>query len=183
MPSARRRPSIDAGSFDPDGDAVTLFQDPAGPFALGATLVTLAVDDVVSFGPDDAAASCQATVTVFDETAPVVSCNAPGTVSPPDAPITFTASAEDNCGVETVSVAEPICWKVNRRGKRINVPCKVALDGPSFTIQRTRGVGTHIGWQAVAIDASGNEVTESCEVTVVRPSGRKDDSDSDSDSD
>jgi beta-glucanase (GH16 family) len=161
--------SIDDGSFDPDGDAVSLTQDPAGPYGLGATAVTLTVDDLVSFGPDDQAASCQATVTVIDETAPVVACGAAGNVSPPDAPITFTATAEDNCGVADVEVRAPMCWKINGRGKRIDVPCLVDFAGADFTIRNTGGVGTYIAWEAVAIDASGTETVEYCEVEVVNP--------------
>ena len=37
--------SIDNGSFDPDGDPITLTQSPAGPYALGTTNVMLTVVD------------------------------------------------------------------------------------------------------------------------------------------
>ena len=57
--------SIDNGSFDPDGDPITLVQDPAGPYALGDTLVTLTVTE--DSGASD---SCIATVTVTDDTPP-----------------------------------------------------------------------------------------------------------------
>jgi hypothetical protein len=52
--------SIDKGSFDPDGDTITLTQSPAGPYPLGATLVTLTVTDNKS-----ASSQCVATVTVI----------------------------------------------------------------------------------------------------------------------
>ena len=62
--------SIDNGSSDPDAaDTITLTQNPAGPYALGATLVTLTVTD-----NHGASQTCTATVTVEDTTAPVLTC-------------------------------------------------------------------------------------------------------------
>ena len=37
--------NIDAGSFDPDGDPITLVQSPPGPYPIGNTVVTLTVTD------------------------------------------------------------------------------------------------------------------------------------------
>jgi hypothetical protein len=62
--------SIDAGSSDPDGDALTYSQDPAGPYPLGTTEVTLTVTD-----PGGLSDSCTANVTVVDLTPPVVTCS------------------------------------------------------------------------------------------------------------
>ncbi len=61
--------SIDAGSSDPDGDPITIIQDPAGPYPVGQTVVTLIVTD--DFGASD---SCTATVTVMDTWPPEVIC-------------------------------------------------------------------------------------------------------------
>ena len=58
--------SIDDGSFDPDGDPITLSQDPAGPYSLGDALVTLTVSDGTLSDSD------AATVSVIDDTAPDV---------------------------------------------------------------------------------------------------------------
>jgi hypothetical protein len=52
--------SVDGGSFDADGDALTLVQVPAGPFVLGQTRVILSVTD-----PHGASTSCEAAVTVL----------------------------------------------------------------------------------------------------------------------
>jgi len=62
--------SVDAGSYDPDvWNPVSTSESPESPFGLGATLVTLTIDD--GQGLSD---SCQATVTVIDETAPTITC-------------------------------------------------------------------------------------------------------------
>ncbi len=51
--------TIDNQTFDPDGDTLTLAQTPAGPYALGATSVTLTAEDSTGL-----TSSCSATVNV-----------------------------------------------------------------------------------------------------------------------
>jgi predicted permease len=70
--------SVDNGSYDPDGDSITLTQSPAGPYPKGNTLVTLTVTD-----SKGASRQCTGMVTVKD-------------ITPPIAYITF-------CGVTTVN--------------------------------------------------------------------------------
>lgn len=163
--------SIDDGSFDPDGDAVSTSQSPPGPYGLGDTGVTLTVDDIVTVGPDDSAAMCVATVTVVDQTDPVVACNSPATIVPPDAPISFTATATDNCSVQSVEITAFDCTKLTKKGKVIDKTesCIVQLDGETITIDDSGGVGTTITWTVVAIDGSGNTTEQECSVDVVNP--------------
>lgn len=67
--------SVDNGSYDPDGDPITLSQVSPGPFPLGSTSpVTLTVTDTHA-----ASSSCIATVTVVDRTRPSVGCPGPVT--------------------------------------------------------------------------------------------------------
>jgi hypothetical protein len=92
--------SVDNGSFDPDGDPVTVTQSPAGPYSLGDTGVTLTATD-----PGGLSDSCTATVTVVDQEAPVISCPAAQTIectSPDGAHATVKATATDNCSVGQV---------------------------------------------------------------------------------
>jgi hypothetical protein len=164
--------SVDNGSFDPDGDPITLEQIPPGPYPLGMTNVTLVVTD--DSGVTD---SCQAKVTVVDEEPPTVLCNAPSTIIPPDTPISFTASAEDNCltetGVTTVITGFD-CFKFTKKGKRIDKreSCEVSIDGDTITILDTGGVGTHITWDVTATDGSENQTDAVCEVSVVNPGNK-----------
>jgi hypothetical protein len=58
--------SIDNGSYDPDGDPITLTQSPPGPYPLGDTSVMLIVYDGLL------ADTCYATVTVIDITPPEI---------------------------------------------------------------------------------------------------------------
>jgi hypothetical protein len=95
--------SIDAGSYDPDGDGITLAQSPTGPYPLGTTPVTLTVTDDHGLTDD-----CTANVVVLDASPPVVVCPSDVTVecagycgTPSDDPqlADFFAgfSAGDNC--------------------------------------------------------------------------------------
>ena len=158
--------SIDDGSYDPDGDTLTITQDPPGPYALGAHEVTLTATD-----PLGAASSCTATVTVEDQTGPVISCNAPATITPPDAPISFTPTASDACGTATVLVTSYDCYTFTKKGKRIDKrgSCAVQTLGDTVTITDSGGVGDIIEWTVTATDEDGNTSQSTCKVTVVNP--------------
>ena len=96
--------SIDNGSYDPDGDAITLTQAPAGPYPLGNTSVTLTVTD-----SKGAASQCSAIVTVVDSTPPQITPPANASYQclsqvPPGSP--SQATATDNCSTPTITVAD-----------------------------------------------------------------------------
>jgi len=97
--------SVDNGSYDPDGDNLSLTQDPSGPYGLGDTLVTLTATELPP--APGLSASCSATVTVVDNTPPTISCPAPivaectGSGAAPVTPGVATAS--DACGAVTVA--------------------------------------------------------------------------------
>ena len=140
-------------------------------FPFGSSVVDLTVDDGV------ATDSCSAMVTVEDTTAPQVFCNSPGTgtIVPPDAPISFAATARDQCeGDLTPVITEFDCFKFTKKGKRIDktASCEVSLSGDTITILDSGGVGDHITWNVTATDGSGNQTTADCEVLVVNPGNR-----------
>jgi putative hemolysin/C1A family cysteine protease len=114
------------------------------------------------------------TINVVDTTAPVISCNAPATIIPPDAPISFTATAPDNCdGGPTVTITAYDCFKFTNKGKEIDKKesCVVGFVGDSVTIYDSGGVGTYITWNVHAIDSCGNVAEAECQVEVIRKGG------------
>lgn len=151
--------SIDGGSYDPEGAPLTISQDPGGPYPTGDTQVTLFVFD----GQDSS--SCQATVTVTggDDSPPVISCNSPATITPPDAPISFTATAVNSCGpAASPTITGYECWKLTGNGHRHPANCQVNIAGPTIEIEHTNGVGTHIDW---TVEAGSSTLLCSVEVT------------------
>ena len=85
---------VNDGSFDPDGDVITLSLEPGGPYPLGETTVTLTVSD------GEECATCEATVTVEDVTPPEITCPGDVTVeqeSYAGTVVPLEATATDNC--------------------------------------------------------------------------------------
>jgi hypothetical protein len=93
--------SINAGSFDPDGDAITCTQSQS-TFSLGSYNVTLNCSDAAGLK-----SSCSANVTVVDNTAPAISCPAdpaPAECTNGGAQVSLgNATATDNCGTPGIS--------------------------------------------------------------------------------
>ncbi|HSR69874.1 MAG TPA: immunoglobulin-like domain-containing protein [Acidobacteriota bacterium] len=112
------------------------------------------------------------TVHVVDTTPPVISCNAPATIIPPDAPISFTATAEDACeGTVTAEITAYDCFWTNPSGKLVDKTnsCVVSFGGDTLTIEDSGGVKDTIEWTVSAEDSFGNASSETCSVEVVKP--------------
>ncbi|MFH1724020.1 MAG: right-handed parallel beta-helix repeat-containing protein, partial [Elusimicrobiota bacterium] len=95
---------VDGGSSDPDGDeiALELSQDSFGCADLGEHTVTLTATD-----PSGESSSCEAVITVADETPPLIGGVAaePAVLWPPNhkmAPVMISFQATDNCEAEPV---------------------------------------------------------------------------------
>jgi hypothetical protein len=90
--------SVDGGSFDPDGDPITLTQTPAPPYAIfppGMFNVDLTVTD-----PSGASDMCTAKVTIVDTIKPVITLNGDADMTLECGVDTFTdpgATAADSC--------------------------------------------------------------------------------------
>lgn len=131
---------IGAGSSDPDGDVITYSVSPAGPYALGSTNVTLTVTD-----PLGLSSSCNAVITVEDQT-------------PPDLSVSNATLYLDANGNATLTVADI------DNGSSDNVGIV------SLTLSQTAYNCSHLGNNTVtltAIDAEGNASSMNASVTVI----------------
>lgn len=131
---------VGAGSSDPDGDVITYSVSPAGPYALGTTNVVLTVND-----PAGLTSSCNATITVVDNTAP--------TVSTQNATIYL-----DNNGSASISTSDI------DNGSTDNVGIT------SLSLSQTAYNCSNLGANTVtltAVDAAGNTASADATVTVI----------------
>jgi hypothetical protein len=138
--------SIDNGSFDPDGDPITVSQSPPGPYPLGTNIVTLTVTD--SHG---LSSSCSARVIVVDTTPPTIVCPDPLTIEFQDdtgALASYIVTASDTCSAASLAVTP--------------------ASGSLFPIGVT-------SVQALAVDAWGNSNQCIFTVTVLGAQGVKSD--------
>lgn len=118
------------------------------------------------------AVDCAQTITVVDEIAPEAFCNAPATITPPDAPITFTAGVTDACDpAPTVEIVGYRCEFYAPNGRVVDKgdSCIVTVDGDSITIVDSGGVGDHIYWSLLTTDECGNTRESECHTEVVLP--------------
>jgi hypothetical protein len=116
--------------------------------------------------------SCVQTVEVVDSTPPVIDPNAPDTITPPDAPISFTATATDNCDSDpSVEITGYDCYFFTKKGKRIDKTesCVVEIRGDTITILDSGGVDDQIEWTISAEDNCGNPAEATHTVSVVNP--------------
>lgn len=177
--------SIDAGSFDPDGDAITTeitWTDTGEPadlvFPLGTHALTLTVTD-----PSGASDSCEATVVVTDTTPPVVTVGGGVELWPPNHKYVDLSLAdcdivvEDDCGgtldVDTVAFLtgaysdEPENARGNGDG---NTVADIVLGtGADFSVRAERaggGNGRVYGISFAVEDAGGNLSEATCTVSV-----------------
>lgn len=136
--------NINGGSSSPAGDALSFSLSPPGPFVLGTTDVTLTVTDPIDEGTSS---TCAATVTVVDNTPPVLT-------APPNLAVTSCtgsatvevgqATAGDNCAIGLV----PVGAVVAANGVKLVAPIpvvggQVTLGVGTFTIQWTVSDGTN----------------------------------------
>jgi hypothetical protein len=137
-------------------------------FPLGTTTVLWTATDDSSHQSSDAQS-----VKIQDTTPAVISCNAPPTIVPNDAPISFTATAVDVCDAAPVATVTGFrCYTVNGSGKIVDKgeSCVVTFSAGSIRIVDPGGINNTIEWTVKATDGSGNTSTKTCSVQVVKKS-------------
>ncbi|PLX03585.1 MAG: hypothetical protein C0595_06425, partial [Marinilabiliales bacterium] len=168
---------VDNGSFDPDGEEITMTISPAGPYAIGSTEVTLTVTD------GQLSSTATATITVVDDTAPVITTSgSPITLWPPNhqyATVSvsdFVESVSDNCSgvdandvvVTSVSSDEAENANGNGDGNTLN-DIVIADNCKSVNLRKERsgnGNGRVYTINVELTDAAGNTATASFNVHV-----------------
>jgi len=162
--------SVDDGSFDPDGDLITLDQTPPGPYDLGDTEVTMTVTD-----DKDASYTCDATVTVVDQEDPVISSVTanPNKLWPPNhkmVPVTVALDASDNCDSVCQIIFVESNEPVNGLGDGNTAPDLIITGDLTVKLRAERsgkGNGRVYTITVECADSSGNSSTET--VTVIVP--------------
>jgi hypothetical protein len=145
-PACAASASIDNGSYDPEGDAITLTQSPGGPYPLGSTLATLTVA-----GVQGVARQCEGTVTVVDTTPP--------SLVPPQAVTSSREPENPTCGV-FISDAQ-----LGEATVHENCTGVVVVTRSGVPVNNIFPVGTTT-LTHTATDASGNTATATKTVTV-----------------
>lgn len=136
---------VDAGSYDPDGDSITLALDQAGPFGLGTHTVTLTATD--SHGASNSSA---ATITVVDLTPPTII--APPTVT------AFTGAGATSCAAFISDAA--------LGAAQAHDNCSVTVARSGVPAGNVFPVGTTVVTYT-ATDSAGNRSVATQNVTVV----------------
>lgn len=173
--------TINNGSFDPDGDPITLDQSPPGPYPLGMSDVTLMVTD-----DKGASGTCSSTVTVEDREPPVIEglSMSPNILWPPNHKmvlITPLITATDNCDSNLVVRLDSITMNEGDETDTFDLGYDstqgdghtyndIEVDQSGNIYLRAERSGTGSGriytLTYVATDASGNSATASTIVTV-----------------
>jgi uncharacterized repeat protein (TIGR01451 family) len=128
--------------------------------------------------PDDNRA--RRVVETKDTTPPVIECNAPATIVPPDGldedeptaePVSFTATATDVCDASVAAtILDFDCYAIKGKDKQIDKTesCVVEYSGDTIIILNGGGIGTEIVWAVEATDEAGNVAIANCGVQTVK---------------
>jgi YVTN family beta-propeller protein len=161
--------SIDNGSFDPDGDSITLIQEPPGPYPIGMTSVTLTVTD-----SGGASSQCMAIVTVNDDQSPSITDTAVDKPAlwPPNhkmVDVTVSYSSSDNCGAITCWLSVTSNEPEDGTGDGDTAPDWEVIDAHHVRLRAERagtGNGRIYTITITCTDSTGNSSTQTVTVSV-----------------
>jgi hypothetical protein len=147
--------NVDGGSYDPDGDIISLSIDNSGPFSLGEHYVNLTITD-----ENEASDMCQAKVTVVDITSPEILVTDPVCVNVGKGKGKMAnkliVNATDNCGMENLTIEVEI---FNNGGQLVKGEGVYKIIGNEI-FAYPNGEGWSICVTATAIDEKGNTTTK-----------------------
>jgi len=163
--------SIDDGSFDPDGDPLTLTQAPPNPYPLGMTSVLLTATD-----PKGAMSQASGIVTVVDQTGPSLTglAASPASLWPPNhkmVPVTINYGQSDNC---PGSVSCVLSVSSNEASNN-NEPDWIVVDAHHVLLRSERegsGPGRTYTITLTCTDAANNVTVKTATVLVPHDQGR-----------
>lgn len=157
---------FNAGSTDADGDSLSFSVSPAGPYAIGVTSVVLTVTDGKGASSTDTA-----TITVKDNTPPVITSSASLTVNTNPGKCSAVVNyamptASDNCGVvpdgKSVHVLQKGQQLYDFANNRLETQSSPGLpltfmptDGQKMAVFLQSGSSTHYLYQNVKLPAAG----------------------------
>jgi hypothetical protein len=160
---------LDDGSFDPDGDPITLSVTPPGPLGPGTHPMVLTVTD------GQTSRSCAATLTVEDTTAPDIGTLATDhpVLGPPNhsmVDVALSYVATDNCGVPSCLVGVSSNEPVNGTGDGDTAPDWEVLDAHHVQLRAERAGNGNGRLYSVAVTCSDQAANQSAQtVTVAVP--------------
>jgi subtilase family protein len=161
--------SVNDGSFDPDGDPITIDQSPAGPYPIGTTSVLLTVTD-----PSGATSQATATVKVVDSSGPDITnvSVSPASLWQPNhqmIPVSVSYESNDLCNasacVLTISSNEP----TNGLGDGDFGPDWQVVDQHNVLLRAERsakGNGRIYTVTIDCVDTAGNHTLRTVDVSV-----------------
>ncbi len=173
-PACNASASIDNGSWDSDGDFVTLTQVPAGPYSLASTNVTLTAAD-----NRGGSSQCQGTVTVNDATPPAItgaSVDKP-VLWPPNhkmVDVVVSYGSADNCCLPVCTLTVTSNEPANGTGDGDTAPDWEVFDAHRVRLRAERagnGNGRVYTILIACTDASGNRSTKTVTVSVPHSRG------------
>ncbi len=163
--------SVNNGSSDPDGDAVTIGQSPAGPYGLGTTGVTLTATDAAGLS-----STCIGTVSVLDTTAPVIAAvtASPNLLWPPNhkmVPVTVSPLVTDACDAGVARACRIVAVSSNE-GSSADWRISGSLTA-NLKAEHSGSGGDRVYTLTVQCsDASGNSAQQTVAVTVPHDRGK-----------
>ena len=162
---------VNNGTFDPDGDAFSVEQTPAGPYPLGTTRVTLRAIDALGLS-----SSCQANVQVFDKTPPSLSAvsASPSSLWPPNKRmigVALTVSAADGCTGNVSNTCRVVAISGDDSATSADWRITGALTAELRADRTGQGSGRTYTLVVRCTDGSGNTADASASVVVPHDQG------------